>query len=141
MVHFELLDLMHKQGKPAEDYSMEPLSEEAPFSQKMLSKVYTIVPMLWRCDFPEGRPVKPPVRLTSWPALSKQKNPNLLWRHALRISLRFPRPRLACLMVSWSFVTKAAVSCCGNQTWKLGPVWATAGEHMRLSACSTMQPA
>lgn len=73
VVHFDLLNLMHKQGKPAEDYSMEPLSEEAPFSQKMLSKVYTIVPMLWRCDCPEGRPVKPPVRLTSWPALSEIK--------------------------------------------------------------------
>ena len=52
-MHLELLDHLHRRGASSaadEDAaSMEPLSAEEPFSQKMLAKVYTIVPLLWRC--------------------------------------------------------------------------------------------
>lgn len=50
-MHFDLLDHMHKRGGAADDHRMEPQSEEQPFSEAMLAKVYTIIPLLWRCAF------------------------------------------------------------------------------------------
>ena len=49
VVHFDLLDHMHKRGKAADEHSAEPQSEDKPFSPAMLAKVHTIVPLIWRC--------------------------------------------------------------------------------------------
>lgn len=57
VVHFDLLDHMHRVRKAADEHSGEPSSADQPFSPAMLAKVHTIVPLVWRCGFcgPECR--------------------------------------------------------------------------------------
>jgi hypothetical protein len=59
VVHFDLLDHVHRRGKAADAHSGEPTSADQPFSPAMLAKVHTIVPLIWRWRFPitcQGRP-------------------------------------------------------------------------------------
>ena len=54
VVHFDLLDHVHKRGKAADEHSGEPKSADQPFSPAMLAKVHTIVPLVWRWGLGSG---------------------------------------------------------------------------------------
>ena len=48
-MHFDLMAKVHQQGRSADDVlPFVPAREKPKFSKKMLSKVYTIIPMIWR---------------------------------------------------------------------------------------------
>lgn len=48
VVHMDVMDKMHRQRKSSDDALPAVAEGSAHFTQEMLAKVHTIVPMVWR---------------------------------------------------------------------------------------------